>query len=428
MNLRNLARFIRDSKFYEAAVSSSAYYHMHCLSDRASLLAARFLRASAQPMSARHIILAPTGGGNIGDQALIEAAFKALEGPITVVGTTPDSLTIPAVDRDRVQFQPASGFIYFPPLLRFLDAMRLARLTSSGKTFSVVGADLMDGVYNPGASLARSSALWLAAKQGIPSVLLGCSWAEAAVPSCARALLRAGAAGAQLNFRDAISQDRALRQGISMAALTSDIVFSDDSTDEQHSLHEFFEQARSAGRQVALVNASGLVGKKVDQAQEYVAIINELLERNFSVVILPHVFRATGDDLEECKKISDLFASSSQVILVEAMLPPSAVRSLCRDADLVITGRMHLAVMALGRGVVPITLGTHGKVEGLYRHFKGLNFCVEPRAGFGSEVARLIPEAATQSPEWKSSLLRVESLSRENFRLLTDPALPAQVS
>ncbi|MEJ1194032.1 polysaccharide pyruvyl transferase family protein [Pseudarthrobacter sp. CCNWLW207] len=390
---------------------------------------AKLLRSSSGSIqSPSHIIMAPTGGGNIGDQALIEAAFRALKGNITVVGTTADSLTIPLADRDRVKFESASGFIYLPPVLRFGNALKLARLMSTARTFSVVGADLMDGAYNPGASLARSSALWLAAKHHIPSVLLGCSWANSAVGSCASALARAGRAGAQLNFRDATSQERALNQGIVTALLTSDIVFSDDTMDAQHGLSAFCKAARKEGRNVALVNASGLVAKKVPQTEEYVTIVNELLQNNFSVVLLPHVFRATGDDLEQCRTILEMFSPSTNVTLVDSMLPPSTIRSLCRDADLVITGRMHLAVMALGRGVVPITLGTHGKVEGLYRHFQGLDFYVDPQVGFGHEVAKLIPRAMKQNSEWKSSLPAVESLSKANFRLLTDTALPAQAS
>lgn len=429
MNLRSLARLIRDSKLYESVVSSSIYYRLHCLSDGASFMLAKLLPSSQGTVqSPSHIVMAPTGGGNIGDQALIEAAFRALKGNITVVGTAANSITIPLADRERVKFESAGGFIYLPPFLRIMNAFRLARLMSTARTFSVVGADLMDGAYNPGASLARSSALWLAAKQRIPSVLLGCSWANASVDSCASALARAGRAGAQLNFRDATSHERALGQGIDTAVLTSDIVFSDDNMDDQHILSAFCATAHNEGRKVALVNASGLVAKKLPQTQEYVTIIEELLRKDFSIILLPHVFRATGDDLGECKKIMEVIPSSTNVTLVESVLSPSAIRSLCRDADLVITGRMHLAVMALGRGVVPITLGTHGKVEGLYRHFQGLNFYVDPQAGFGHNVAKLIPEAMLQNSEWKASLPAVEALAKANFGLLTETALPAQAS
>lgn len=426
MKIRNIARIVRNSKLYEVVVSSSLYYHLHCLSDSASLLLGRLVYSPVDPAHRRgHIILAPTGGGNIGDQALLEAAIKALKGDITIVGTSAESLTVPYNDRERVSFHPASGFIYLPPFLRFGYALRLVRLISSANTLSVVGADLMDGAYNPGASLARSSALWLAAKQRIPSVLLGCSWASASVGSCAKALSRAGQAGAQLNFRDGISQERAVSEGMTTATLTSDIVFSDDSADEKHLLTSFCTSARQSGRRIALVNASGLVAKRMSQTGEYVTIVDHLLKNNFSVVLLPHVFRATGDDLEECKKILGMLPSG-EVRLVDSMLRPSAVRSLCQDADLVITGRMHLAVMALGQGVVPITLGTHGKVEGLYRHFQGLDFCVEPKVGFGRQIADLVPAAMEQSPGWKASLPSVTALSEMNFRLLTTPASLSQ--
>ncbi|MBO1267722.1 polysaccharide pyruvyl transferase family protein [Arthrobacter sp. PO-11] len=355
----------------------------------------------------------------------MEATLYALHGPVTVLATSESALVIPEADRERVRFESIAGFTYLPPLLRIPAAIRFVRILAAGRSLSVIGADLMDGAYNAGASLARSSGLWLAAKQGIPSVLLGCSWAGSAVPTCTLALKRAGAAGAHLNFRDAISQRRAAASGIAGARLTSDIVFGDVRIESTHRLSSFVETSRNEGRRVALVNASGLVGKRIDQKGEYVDIVKSLLSSHFSVILLPHVFRSTGDDLHECQGILEAL-NEPGVMLVDSMLRPSEIRALCRDSDLVVTGRMHLAVMALGQGVVPITLGTHGKVEGLYQHFDGLDFCVEPTVGFGQRVVDLWPEAMTQDSLWTRSLPAVVSLSQGNFVLQAPDLSPSE--
>ena len=56
------------------------------------------------------------------------------------------------------------------------------------------------------------------------------------------------------------------------------------------------------------------------------------------------------------------------------------------QADLVITGRMHLAVLGIAAGVPAIILGTQGKVAGLCELAGHGATEVAPRPGFGQEV------------------------------------------
>jgi polysaccharide pyruvyl transferase WcaK-like protein len=414
LKLGKTARRIRDSRFYGAVVGSRPYYWAHSLSDAVAFRLGNVRRPGGDPQQIGHIVFAPNGSGNIGDQALFEAYLAQVQGDVLVLCNSPEALIIPPADVERVTLESIVGFTYAPPVFRFAAAYRLASLVGRARSLSVVGADLMDGAYNPGASLARCSALWMAAKLGQNSTLLGCSWADAYNHSCARAMQRAGRAGAKLNFRDSVSQQRAINAGIEDARLTADIVFSDEHTDDINPLQSFVDHARRQGRSIALVNASGLIGKRISQERPYATIVRDLLDRGMNVILLPHVFRATGDDLAELARIFSQF-DDDRVELIERPLRPSTVRRLCADSDLVITGRMHLAVMALSKGVIPITLGTHGKVEGLYRHFKGIDYCVQPTAGFESKVIELVPEALTQDRTWTESLALVKSLALENF-------------
>lgn len=419
--LMSLARRVQGSRLVGAVVRSRAYYRMLCWTDALALTLAR--RRPPAGRDAGHLVFAPTGGGNIGDQALLESYLQHVDGPVTMLSLGPAAFDLPGPDRSRVSVRSSWGFTYAPPPVRLLASVRMASTVLIARSVSVIGADLMDGSYSPVASLARSSALWLGAACGKPSILLGCSWADTAVPTCAAALHRAGAAGAQLNLRDEVSLRRATDVGIGGAALTADIVFDLLASHQDLATQQFVAAARRRGRRVALVNASGLVGARMDQIGEYVDIVEELRRRGFSVILVPHVFRDTDDDLAECVRVLDA-AGPADLMLVDSPVPPGAVRTLCGAADLVVTGRMHLAVMALSQGTLAITLGTHGKVEGLYRHFGDLGYTVDPGPGFGARVVDLIGPAMEQDPGWTQHLPAVKSLAASNFRSIAARGAP----
>lgn len=407
------AVMVRESRAYEAAVHSRTYYWLHSATDSVALRLAR-LRRSRRHDAPAHVLLGPTGGGNIGDQAMFEAYLQHVDGPVVLFAAGPDALVVPETEWHRVTIRSSLGFDYAPPVARLPYSVGMAIAVSSARSFSVIGADLMDGSYNPATSLARLSALWMAAKCGTPSILLGCSWAETATPTCVAALLRANSAGSELNLRDEVSLQRVVSLGVSAARLTADVAFSLTSMAEIPDAESFAAAAKARGRRVALVNASGLVGQRMSQTAEYVTIVQELKRHGFAVILLPHVIRSTDDDLSECSGVFQA-VGSEDVFLVRATLRPGAVRSLCAEADLVVTGRMHLAVLALSQGVLAITLGTHGKVEGMYRHFGALDYAIEPIPGFGLQIAGLIESAINQDPGWREYLPRVRDLAARNF-------------
>jgi polysaccharide pyruvyl transferase WcaK-like protein len=372
------------------------------------------------PISSRSefsFVVAPNGGGNIGDQALMEAYIRNTPGKIVVLASAPNSFIFDEMDQRRIRTVNVPMFIYGPPFLRLPAAFRVARLIQHATTVSVIGADLMDGLYNPGASLARISVLRIAGSLGVIGVLMGCSWAANAEKTAVLAMKRAAEAGATLNFRDSLSLERAKNQGI-RGRLTSDIVFATGDCIPHESTADFVKYSRAKGHRLALVNSSGLIAKRFEQTPDYSTIVDALLARNYCVVLVPHVFRAGGDDLHEAQKIYAANQHDS-VHLVEEMLRPDQVRWICSEAELVITGRMHLAVMAMSQATKAITLGTHGKVEGLYRHFGDLDYCVQPAVGFSRQVIDLIDMDPAEDRDWERFIPDVQALALENFRQIT---------
>ncbi|WP_344311963.1 polysaccharide pyruvyl transferase family protein [Agromyces terreus] len=236
-------------------------------------------------------------------------------------------------------------------------------------------------------------------------------------------------------LRDPLSAERAARDGVTGIRDVADIVFSAETVDRAllDGLGEAF------ARPYAIVNVSGLIGGQVDQAAEYVRIIRHLVERGLAVVVLPHVSRPDADDLEACEEVVRRL-DGTPVRFVRTLGTPASIRGLAAEASVVVTGRMHLAIMSIWSGRPAITLATQGKVEGLMRLLGTPSLCVEPEAGFADRVVRVIdevlPEDAPVRASIAAALPRVRELAAENLAGLggrpgdarTDDALDAAVA
>lgn len=354
------------------------------LIDLTGWTASRFrktLTASAgAPGDTHHVLIAPPGAGNIGDQAMVEAFVAAADRRVTVVTRHADDFVLPADLADRARLVALPDLFYGQGSAHHSDVLALGGLITGAATVSIIGADIMDGVYVLRPSLRRSSLAAAAAARGFDTTVIGFSWNSAAPAPAWAALRRAGASGARLLLRDPASAARVRDAGISGVVETADIVFTDDRLAD-----DLPSPLGTLPEPYVLVNASGLIARKVDQVPEYVDVIDGFRARGLHVVLLPHVVRSTADDLAACREVFAA-AGADGVTLVEATLPPSVIRRLADRATLTVTGRMHLAVMSLSRGVPAITLASQGKVEGLMRLFEWPELCVTPRQGMAADI------------------------------------------
>ncbi|MFF0904446.1 UNVERIFIED_CONTAM: polysaccharide pyruvyl transferase family protein [Kocuria sp. CPCC 205316] len=414
MNLTSQAlRGFRDSRLYDYFTSSSLYRLGVLHGDRIIGRISRRFSACPEGSQTGHILVAPTGGGNIGDQALVEAFLQTVDGKVTILLSSADAISIPAEHQNRVIVKSGRAFIYLPPLVRIPAVWRMTKLIKAATSVSVLGADLMDGLYNAGATVARVSTLCLARELGKPSVLVGCSWSGSARKTAVLALRLAADLGAVVNARDPVSAERMNRDGISNVQQTADIVFALTGTHVNNDVRLAIERGRVLGRRIAVVNMSGLIGRRFDQLPEYRQIVSALTRQNYFVVLLPHVFRSTGDDLSECERLTDQLGLET-IYLVAQQLTPREVKWLVGESDLVVTGRMHLAVMSLSSRRPVITLGSHGKVEGLYAYFPWMPGFVEPTPGFGTEVVAAIEAVLGRQGDWDQALTDVKLLAERN--------------
>jgi colanic acid/amylovoran biosynthesis protein len=363
----------------EFLFSSGIEYHLERL---------LFRRALSSSGEGATVLIAPPAEGNIGDQALVESFLENVGGRVVVIERNRRSLD-ETTFRDDVVVVSLPELVYGKGTLGHLrDVAKLARHLGTSGSLSVVGADMLDGAYSLRGSVRRSNLVAIASEAGLDARILGFSWNGRSHPRALHALRRAGTAGAELYLRDPVSLARAEADGVTNAVGSADTVFA------ARTVSTTAVDSLLAGESspVALVNASGLILKKnADQTAAYVEIIDHLRGRGFAVVLLPHVLRASSSDLQACQQILSA-GGWSDVRLVGEALSPAAIRGLCRRSEIVVTGRMHLAVMALSSSVPPVTLSTQGKVEGLMQLMGVPDLCIEPDGQFASAVIGRIDE------------------------------------
>ena len=373
-----------------------------------------FLRRRQAPSSVaepHHVLLAPAGGGNIGDQALVEAFIENADGRITVVSRRATDYLLP--DGPRVRLLPLFSLVYGDLVGHVRDVRVLARTLRTATSFSVVGADVMDGGYGFRASTNRANLARRVAQIGIDSRILGFSWNAAPHPSALAAVRSAARSGVDTIIRDPRSAERARADGIAPVVDGADIVFLARSVDDASAA----EWADSVASPLALVNFSGLVPAGAG-LQPYVDVVLALRARGHGVLLVPHVSRPGADDLPLCRAVADRFADDHDVVLVDRLLTPAAIRGLAGRARVTVTGRMHLAVMSLMHGTPAVTVATQGKVEGLMELVGTPGLCVAASDVTGS-LARVAAETADAADELSarisSRLPSVRALAARNL-------------
>jgi colanic acid/amylovoran biosynthesis protein len=379
-------------------------------------------------LPARHILLSATGGGSVGDQAMFESFVANVVGDVVVVVRNNGSLLrIPHGEEARVTVLPLPGLLYgwTKPYLR--DLRILAAEIAKSHTVSVVGADIMDGAYNARASARRFWVAAFAAKLGLNSQVLGFSWNAHPDARAVDAMLFASNQGVALLARDPKSASRLRDAGSKTVVDVADLAFlaprSEALPDE---LAAWIAQQRADGRKVVVVNANYLLEHYVEQVPAYSALIAQQLENGFSFILLPHDSRNAPSDESLAEDIWAASGSSDRVFLISKILLPNDVVTLSSQVDFVITGRMHLAILAAIAGTPSVAVSYQGKIEGLYKRL-GLDCFVLPDETF---VAQL--DDKFHSTDRDLEQIRVDlnahlplmmDLSRKNFERIT--TLPA---
>lgn len=331
-------------------------------------------------VEARTVVIAAPGDGNIGDQAMLEAIIRRTSS-VHVIGSgrTPESRF-----SDSISEPPTTqlrDLLYSSNPIKQLRAWRsLGRRVAGVRHIVVVGADIMDGHYNELASIMRLRAARLGTRAGAGARVLGFSWNGSVNATVLREAVAASRAGVSFLPRDPHSASRLESEGIGFEKVVADVVFTD--TSKSNKLAAQLRHTQLQARPWAVVNVSGLIASRNPRhLQDMGSVVRYLTQAGFGVIILPHVWRSEGGDNDATRELGQNFASDPNVMVIDRLSTPTEVRGVVAEAELVVTGRMHLAIQALAQGTPAITLATQGKVSGLYEMLSLPELAVDPDSG-----------------------------------------------
>lgn len=387
----------------------------------ASLVLARAQRRFRN--QTRALIVPPADEGSLGDAAMLNAAMATLRergvGEVDLL-LKPGWNALHAFDRQI----DASHYFYGGWRRKYLP-IRASLGRYSHAYF--VGADVVDGVYNPGSVRRRLAVLSDVVRSGGQATVLGCSFSETPDHGCVEAL-RALPPSVRINARDPVSRGRMESILGRPVALVADLAFllpADSAAPGAIDAIGWIEARRRAGDRVVGLNANYLIDSKHPGFSAQLGpLLAGLLAKDISVLLVPHDTRTDRSDrhiLEEARAaIGPGFEDRVRLLEPDS---PGMIKAVLGKLDLVVTGRMHVAILTMGAGRPALSFGYQGKFEGLYQimGLAGQGLLLPPSALVGrfdevmEAIMRQLDMADESSARIAMALPAVRDMALANF-------------
>lgn len=399
--------------------------------------------AGPLPPLTRLLVLPPdpvTLVGARGDQAMLQGAVDELRMDI------PDLDVIVATASDEADAAAhAMGYesLRVPPIAAPFEWL-VEQVDSLGiNGVALLGADMLDGHYSAVFSARALQMIDTLARHGLRASVLGFSFNDKPMPVL-KGVFNALSGATHLHTRDPVSQARLHAFTRARSTLVADAAFMlrpERGTPGLREVEAWVERQREAGHLVLGYNIHrGLVSSlKAGAATDLVsrsitALAGSATQHDIRWLLLPHDYREQCHDDHCLQPLSDgLRARGVQHHYAREPLSAGELKAVTGMLDGVVSGRMHLAIAALGEGVPVACITYQGKFEGLLAHFQmppGLllspQMALEPGAleAFVERLVELLPEARERV---RRALPAVMEASRLNLRYLRgDPAADAE--
>ncbi|MHB1052281.1 MAG: polysaccharide pyruvyl transferase family protein [Thiobacillus sp.] len=370
----------------------------------------------------RILIVPPATDGSLGDQALLSGLSELvaeksggklvqliLPGwhPIKYSQATPEAVTLDFNSRAQ--------------------KIKLLFYIARCKHFGVVGADVMDGKYSPDLVEVMVSMCNKVFRAGIPTTIFGFSFSDTPNPRAVVALRQLDK-GVQCFCRDPISLKRFVEFTGHSAELVADLAFHMQPaliSQTANLANDWVIEKRKLGLSVVGLNANVLtaLGNTEDLFKSYAREITFLFEQNnlLAFLMLPHDLRKGQSDFDSLARILDEIPEKyhDKIHLLAPPFDSWDVKSLASKVDVVLTGRMHLAIAALSQCTPVIGITYQGKYEGLFHYFEMEHMVITPtQVGSPGLLADKIMSTLNCKNELKNrifnSLQKVKTLSCTN--------------
>jgi polysaccharide pyruvyl transferase WcaK-like protein len=282
---------------------------------------------------------------------------------VTQKASMRDVVVYPASSGLDLSFQALMSPARIWPMVAMEARIRLPRSLDS---IYILGADMFDGSYAAGITRFYC---WLSgwmARRGVSATIVGCSFNKA-IPGAIDAIRNLDAA-VRLCVRDPVSVERLRNEVSRPCEEVRDVAFlmDPDPGSHQNTLESFRRAQKAGGRYVVGLCVNPLTMADSDDFLR--TLFRRLAGRQVAWMMLGHDTRAGNDDFAVAEKAAELARRAG----FNAYALPGSTRArevkfatgLC---DLVVSGRLHLCIAALGMSVPAIGLAYLGKFEGLFR-------------------------------------------------------------
>lgn len=318
------------------------------------------------------------------------------------------------------------------PLERLKEWLHFARGISGCGDFLHIGADVLDGYYDDAHAVRHIRMIELADALGLRATVLGFSF-RSTPGQRALAAFRSLSPGVRLCCRDPLSRDRVQRLAGRSCKLVADVAFllqANSATKRVKAAKSWMAAQHARGRTVLGLNCniqvlSESAGEKATLLTGvYSKALSRLLRerKDTAVMLIAHDFRGGMSDAILGETIRQSMSSefTERCYAFLETCTPNEVKAICEDLDLVVSGRMHLAIAALGQCTPVVAFEYQQKFAGLFALF-GLEGCVIP----GSKVVHegclyavlvdTLPRVPDLRKQVRRKLPEVERLSLANF-------------
>lgn len=269
----------------------------------------------------------------------------------------------------------------------------------------VTGADIMDGHYSPVMSLRMIIAADLLARWGARTVFIGFSLNKKPTRLVCYAFKKLHP-DVHVNLRDPLSWQRFQSISGRKGNLVADSAFllepATALSDRAAAAVAWMQHCHDAGRRVIILNLHPMLFSADRGPTAMPRLMASMLravsalttQHALSWLLLPHDNRPTSGDMTTLAELDREINPSlrEHVMLVDE--PPSAseIKAIAKYADGAVTGRMHLAIAALGQTTPVMAFAYQDKFAGLLQHFHMPDWLVldaEASTDAGYLVARI---------------------------------------
>lgn len=360
-------------------------------------LAKKHLRKGGVSTVRRAALIPPARPGNMGDAAMLSAAGDYLRAQgfesVDLLDENVWKLDTP-IDR---QVATSRFFFNNSPLQQASIILGLRRYSH----IFFVGADVIDGAYARTSVMRRIALLAEASSAGKTAVILGASYNENPHEDVRQAL-EASPQSMHICARDPLSWQRLTKATHRTIRQTADVAFlleaAGDHPDAVAAI-AWIHERRAAGDKIVAINMNYLLHERhPGLRRSYDHVVGALKAKGCSFVMVPHDTRSAQSDVAH---LEQLIADNRAILGESAYLlrtdSPKATKAALAEVDMLISGRMHAMILAMGAGTPGIGIAYQNKFEGMLELFD-----------MAPDAFTISPESAVQDPgELEAKAMRI---------------------